>query len=104
SLLVIYDLVDQSARAALVSGNDFPGIHQRNYEVLSTQLAQILAVNGLSPIPADGPFDPAVHRAIERVPVDDALRANQIVELVRPGFRTEQAVLRYAEVRVGYYV
>jgi molecular chaperone GrpE len=103
SLLVIYDLVEQAARTSAAPGNDTPAVHLQNYQVLSTQLSQILTMNGLSPIPADGPFDPSVHRAIERVPVDDASRANQIVELVRPGFRTEQGVLRYAEVRVSYY-
>jgi len=37
------------------------------------------------------------------VPVADPARDNEVVKVLRPGFRTEHAVLRYAEVSVGQY-
>ncbi len=105
SLLGVYDLVDQMLRALPPeSSDDLLAEHRRNYQVLRAQLKQILEVNGLIQIAADGVFDPAWHRAIQRVACDDPALDGQILTVVRPGFRTEQSVLRYAEVNVGQYV
>lgn len=105
SLLGVYDLVEQMLRTlpepADVAAEEG---HRRNYEVLRTQLRQLLATNGLSEIVTEGTFDPAIHRALQRVPCADPEQANRVLEVVRPGFRTEQVVLRYAEVVVGQYV
>lgn len=103
-LLGVYDLVDQllhtrPANETLVTEAD----HQRNYEVVRTQLRQLLEGNGLVQIPTDGAFDPTMHRATQRTTVGDPSQADMILEVVRPGFRTEQSVLRYAEVVVGHY-
>ena len=102
-LLGIYDLVDQILRTPGSDAGDSNASHRRNYEVLRTQLCQILRLNGLSLIPAEGTFNAELHRAVERVVVTDPADANRVLEVVRPGFRTENAVLRFAEVRVGYY-
>ena len=102
-LLGVYDLVDQVLRT-LPAGSDASTDGDRhNYEVLRAQLRQILEANGLSEIPATGLFDPEVHRALQSVPVEDPAQANCVLDVVRPGFRTEQSILRYAEVRVGRY-
>lgn len=103
-LLGIYDLVDQALRTLPpVPGDDAAAERRHTYQVLRTQLGQILAANGLAEIPADGAFDPTLHRALRTVPCDDPAQTNRIVEIVRPGFRTEQTILRYAEVIVGKY-
>ncbi|MFQ6009267.1 MAG: nucleotide exchange factor GrpE [Candidatus Zixiibacteriota bacterium] len=105
SLLGVYDLVDQVLRTLPPAPeSDADAGHRRNYEVMRTQLRQILEANGLSEIPADGDFEPKVHRALQNVPVDNPAQANRVLEVVRPGFRTEQSILRYAEVLVGQYV
>ncbi len=105
-LLGVYDLTDQILRA-LPAGDDAAGAttpdHRRNYEVLLAQLRQILETNGLTEIPTAGGFDPELHRALQLVPVTDPAQSDQILEVVRRGFRTEQSVLRYAEVLVGQY-
>jgi hypothetical protein len=103
SLLGISDLVDQILRTPASDAVDSDASHRRNYEVLRTQLRQILHLNGLSLISAEGTFNAELHRAVERVVVTDPADANRVLEVVRPGFRTENAVLRFAEVRVGYY-
>jgi molecular chaperone GrpE len=103
-LLAIYDLVDQLLRASRQApASESEAVHTRNYDVLRTQLRQLLEANGLEEIPAEGAFDPEQHRAIERATVSDPDLNNRILEVARPGFRTAQAVLRYAEVRVGHY-
>jgi len=101
-LLGLYDLIDQVLRT-LPNAEVSPAEHQRNYEVLKTQVGLLLDANGLYQIAAAGTFDPQVHRALESVPVDDPAKAGGILEVVRPGFRTDQAVLRYAEVTVGRF-
>lgn len=103
-LLAVYDLVDQLLRASRQAApSESEAVHVRNYEVLRTQLRQLLEANGLEEIPAEGAFDPEQHRAIERATVSDPDLDNRILEVARPGFRTAQAVLRYAEVRVGRF-
>lgn len=104
-LLGVYDLVDQVQRTLPPEAtSDADALQRRSYEVLRTQLRQILEANGLMEIRADGPFDPQIHRAIELIPVEDPAQADRVVKIVRPGFRTEQSVLRYAEVLVGQFV
>jgi molecular chaperone GrpE (heat shock protein) len=76
----------------------------KSFEVVRLQLEQLLDVNGLRAIEATGVFDPQVHRALSRVTVTDPARHQQIVEVLRAGFRTEQAVLRFAEVSVGHHL
>ncbi len=100
-LLGLHDMVEQMLRSQPA---DADTEHRRNYEVLRTQFKQLLAANGLAEVATDGPFDPTIHRALKRVPTHDPSKADRVVEVVRPGFRTEQSVLRYAEVFVGQYV
>ena len=95
----IYDLVDQMWQAAIEQPDSKSQCS--NYATLRTQLLQLLAGNGLAAIAADGEFDPDLHFAVRHVPCADAAQANRVLQVVRQGFRTEQAVLRYAEVLVG---
>ncbi len=105
SLLGLYDLVDQMSRALPItpSGETETASHN-NYEILRTQFRQTLETNGLAEIEARGAFNPELHRAIQRVPCSEPGQAGQVVEVVRAGFRTEQAVLRFAEVIVSQYL
>jgi len=103
-LLGLYDLVDQVLRSQpATDANDPQGDHRRNYEVLRTQIRQLLTANEIEEIPASGAFDPAAHRSVRRMETADPAAANQIVEVVRVGFRSQQAVLRYADVVVATY-
>lgn len=99
----IYDLTDQLVRSIPPDAPDAAALlHRRNYEVLRTQIGQVLASNGLSIIAiAPGAlFDPIEHCAVKSDPTGDAALDGQIREVLRAGFRNEQAVLRYAEVAV----
>ena len=92
-LLRIYDMVDQMCNDQSAAQCD----------VLRTQIHQVLEMNGLTKIPAEGEFDPELHRAVSRVPCDDETLAGQIKSVARAGFRTEQSILRYSEVDVWHY-
>ena len=102
-LLRIYDMVDQMCSNQSGSqGHPEPSpAHQ--CDVLRTQILQVLIINGLTEIPADGEFDPELHRAVSRAPCDDETLAGRIKSVTRVGFRTEQSILRYAEVDVWHY-
>ena len=100
-LLRIHDLVDQILRGlVVVPGCGVTETHLRNYEVLRTQLLQILKLNGLEEIDASGEFDPQWHQAMGKMPTEDPNSAGRIANVRRIGFKTETTVLRYAEVDV----
>ena len=100
-LLRIHDLVDQILRGlVVVPGCGVTETHSRNYEVLRTQLLQILKLNGLEEIDASGEFDPQWHQAMGKMPTEDPNNAGKIANVRRIGFKTESTVLRYAEVDV----
>lgn len=100
----IYDLLDSALNRETLQ-NDSPGVQElrRDYEVLRTQLLQLLALNGLSEVPTDGTFDPEVHQPMRHVPCDDPDLDDHIRTVFRKGFRTEQAVLRPADVELWRY-
>jgi molecular chaperone GrpE len=98
SVLLLYDLVDQMQRA-----NQSDHSSPENYQVLQEQIGQILRVNGISLIEEAKCFDPAIHKAVETVPCQILEEDGEITQIHRPGFRTERAILRYAEVIVKRY-
>ena len=103
-ILGVYDLVDQILRSLPQQGPTSPDFdHRRNYEVLRSQIRQLLETNGLTEIPTAGKFDPQLHCAIQQVPCVDPGAAGYVQEVLRPGFRTEHGILRYAEVTVTRY-
>lgn len=104
-LIRVYDLVVQLDQEETTTGDGPIGQEsRRRYEILRKQVRQILTVNGLIEIEADGVFAPELHRAVLRVPCDDADNNQQIKVVRRSGFRTDHSVLRYAEVEVWAYV
>jgi molecular chaperone GrpE (heat shock protein) len=92
-ILGIYDLVCQMR----INAEE----NQPDLFILETQLRQLMEANGLSAIPTEGRFDPSLHLSVGRVECNDPALDGQVVEVVRPGFKTETSVLRFAEVRVG---
>ena len=106
SLLMIYDLVEQS----LISLNSEKVVttiddHRRSLDVLKTQLLQTFEINGLTQIPAVGDkYDPKIHKALKVEPVEKEEENGINIHVLRPGFRTESQVLRYSDVVVGKYI
>lgn len=104
-MVAIFDLVNNLCRAEIPQSAD-PALAElaaRNYRTIRTQLLQLFESNGLRLIDPQGDFDPKEHQAIKQVTCDDERGHGKVIEVIRPGFRTEQAVLRYAEVTVGRF-
>jgi molecular chaperone GrpE len=97
-LLLLYDLLEQFARTAKPESDE-----ARNYNVLLTQIRQALSANGVYAIPQQAQFDPQIHKAIQILPCETPEDGGKIVEFSRQGFRTDHAVLRYAEVVIKQY-
>jgi len=102
-LVGLGDLVDGALKALPEQDSGPIGGARRFFRALATRIDQVLEAHDAHSIPIDGGFDPTVHNAVDVLDVDDPALEGQIVELVRPGFRTEHSVLRYAEVAVGRY-
>lgn len=67
------------------------------------ELLEILIRRGLREVDAAGEeFDPRVHEAVRRVPVDSPAQVGRVVEVRRPGYALEGRLLRPAQVGVGY--
>ncbi|MCB9899264.1 MAG: nucleotide exchange factor GrpE [Planctomycetes bacterium] len=100
ALVSVLDLVD-GALVAFPEGDAATSEPRRYFETIGTRLKQILEDHRLHPIPTDVPFDPALHHALQQLPVAEAERHGRIVEVYRRGWRAETGVLRYADVAVG---
>ena len=82
---------DGSAKDVLV------GVGMVRRQFLST-----LEELGVRVIPTEGaPFDPALHDAVETVPVEDPEQDGRILEELTRGYRTDEKVLRASRVTVG---
>ena len=103
-LLGVYDLTDQLIRTlASDDNNTLEKQHLKNYQMIKTQLLQILSLNGLEPILTEGLFDESIHKAVDRMQCKDPDEAGRVTRVIRPGFRTAHQVLRYAEVVVSVH-
>lgn len=98
----IYDLVEQFR----LSCENMKPVEQQalnSYEILGTQIKQILKVNGFTEIPRTGLFDPELHFAMVKIPCDCEEKNNTIHSVIRAGFRSKNSILRCAEVKVNCY-
>lgn len=69
--------------------------------MVAQQLNQALARHGCVAIEAAGqPFDPQLHQAVQMLP-SPAVPANQVLQVLRAGYRLHDRVLRPAQVIVS---
>lgn len=97
------DLVEGAQSAFPADGDEAVREPRRYFDTIATRLRQILEDNQLQVIPTDVPFDPALHHALQQVPVGDADQHGRIVDVFRRGWRSSAAVLRFADVSVGRF-
>ena len=71
--------------------------HQRNYQMLNSQLRQLLQDNGVSPIDVSGTFDPQFHRVVGTQAAPEQ-QPGRIISQIRKGYTSGTRVLRYADV------
>lgn len=48
-------------------------------------------------------FDPNIHEALETVPVDKKEQDDVVIEVVRPGYKMKDKIIRPAQVKVGNF-
>ncbi len=95
-LLPVYDNLARALKAECADPNFYKGV-----EMTMTQLLDIFAKLGVTPIEAEGqPFDPAEHNAVVHVE-DEALGENTVVEEFQKGFKLNDKVIRFAMVKVA---
>ncbi len=95
-LLPVYDNLARALKAECSDPNFYKGV-----EMTMTQLLDIFAKLGVTPIEAEGqPFDPAEHNAVVHVE-DEALGENVVAEEFQKGFKLNDKVIRFAMVKVA---
>lgn len=95
SLLEVLDDLDRTLAAT--AGADDPIAH--GVGLVATKLQGALGIFGLERIDAAGvPFDPTLHEAVRQ---DGDAAAPQVTEVLRPGYRVGERVLRAAMVVVA---
>lgn len=97
-LLTVLDFLDM-ALATECEGEEARALH-KGIELTRGQLWQLLEREGVSVVPEEGPFDPAVHQAVETVAAEDR-PPGEIVRTLRRGYRLGDGVLRHAQVAVA---
>ena len=72
----------------------------RGNEIALERLDETLRRHGIHEIVAAGqPFDPNTMRAVE-IEIRDGMAPGVVTEVVRPGYRSADRILRYAEVKI----
>lgn len=95
-------IADDLARALSTDGIDAESLRQ-GVDITYQSLMRLLDQEGAEPIQAQGqPFDPAWHEAVGTVPHQEAgVEPDTVVEVVQPGYRIGERLLRPAQVIVA---
>ena len=77
--------------------------YRKGFELIYRQLWDAFERQGLNRIEAEGKtFDPHLHHAVERVESED-YEDGEVLEVLQPGYRLRDKVLRPATVRVAVH-
>lgn len=98
ALLEVLDDLDRTLEAAEASPDESLA---KGVELVASKLAQGLRSIGVERIDAVGePFDPTKHEAVQQLPADEGTEEPSVAQVLRPGYRLEDRVLRAAMVVV----
>jgi molecular chaperone GrpE len=93
-------VLDNLERALAVPGGDNSGLRQ-GVDLVLRQFKDILGRYGLSEVdPADQPFDPALHEAIQKYE-DPAVEHPTVVQVLQKGYKLGERLVRPALVVVA---
>ena len=100
-IALVIDRLDRMQRAHAqqeVSLEDISAFH----ETLRGELLEVLQRRGVEPIPTEREvFNPRLQRAIGTREVKEQAENNQVLEVVRVGYKADEQVIRPCEVIVG---
>ena len=92
-------VLDDFDRAVSVESAD--KVYSKGIELIHQRFLETLKKQGLEPIESKGrKFDPNVHEAVDRVPVED-LEEDTVLDEFQRGYNFKGRLLRPAMVRVG---
>jgi molecular chaperone GrpE len=98
ALLEVLDDLDRTLDAAEETSDE--GL-KKGVELVASKLIQALTSLGVERVDAVGePFDPNVHEAVQQLPADEPTEVPVVAQVLRPGYRLEERVLRAAMVVV----
>ena len=100
-LIPVADNLDAAALAVADAGPEARNLAE-GFLMIHKQLTDVLSQEGLAEIPALGElFDPNVHEAMMTVERADGQADNEVVMVMRKGYRFKDKVLRPAMVQVA---
>ncbi len=97
--LEISDDLDRALKARPTEGDG--AVWAEGVAAIQRKLLGFLEAEGVTPVQAEGqPFDPNFHEAVVQEP-HDSVPSGHIIEVLRPGYKVKDRVLRTALVRVA---
>lgn len=73
-------------------------------KMIQSRFVRTFAEFGLTEVECEGkPFNPAEAEALQMMPVSEREKDNTVIEVVQPGFRMKEMLIRPAKVIVGKY-
>ena len=98
SLLEVLDDLERTVEAS--EGSDDPSL-AKGLQLVASKLVSAVGSQGLTRIDTvDAPFDPNEHEAVQQLPSDEPTDEPVVAQVLRPGYRLGDRVLRPAMVVV----
>lgn len=95
-------VLDDFERAAAAGKDQDLGQTREGYMLIGQKLKGTLEARGLQRMEAQGTdFDTDLHEAITQIPSPTPEMQGKVVDVVEPGYKLHDAVLRFAKVVVG---
>jgi molecular chaperone GrpE len=102
-LILLIDRMNNIYKEKLESGSASPELTNL-LQSLSHEMIEILYRRGVELIVStSSTFDPKIQQAVEVIPTDNPKENNQIVEVVRHGFKYKEVIIRPEEVIIKKY-
>jgi molecular chaperone GrpE len=99
SLLPVLDDFERAMAAS--EGQDLEQMRE-GYLLIGQKMRGILEARGLQRMEAKGAeFDTDLHEAITQIPAPEPQMKGKVVDVVEPGYKLHDNVLRFAKVVVG---
>ena len=95
-------VLDDFERAAAAGEGEDSEQAGEGYKLIGQKMRGILEAKGLQRMEAKGAaFDTDLHEAITQIPSPSPEMKGKVVDVVEPGYKLHDSVLRFAKVVVG---
>lgn len=95
-------VLDDFERARAAAGSQDVEQEREGYALIGQKMRGVLEARGLQRMEAKGAaFDTDLHEAITQIPAPEEALKGKVVDVVEPGYKLHDTVLRFAKVVVG---